>query len=98
MPDKTQTMTKERYVSKTSEQAISHIIEEAGEVIAAYGKAKRFGWTSWNPELPPEDQETNQEWFLRELDDLESAIGAFRKTEVVERQELITRIEKGKKS
>lgn len=68
---------KPQYKSKSVEQAIAHIVEECGELIAAYGKGKRWGWQSVNPELPKEQQETNQDWFIRELRDLERAVRAY---------------------
>lgn len=66
------------FESKTIDQALAHIIEEAGEVITAFGKAQRFGWDSVNPLLPEKEQESNRDWFLRELKDLEKAIQGFR--------------------
>lgn len=67
----------ERYGSTSREQAAAHIIEECGEVLAAGGKAIRFGWQAVNPEIPVSDQETNLDWFERELKDLERAIEAY---------------------
>lgn len=32
-----------------------------------------------NPELPPAERETNRDWILREIKDLEAAIKAVRK-------------------
>lgn len=65
------------YRSRNVEQAIAHIVEECGELLAAYGKAKRWGWQSVNPELSSEQQETNQEWFIREFRDLKRAMHAY---------------------
>lgn len=65
---------KERYRPETTDQKLGYLTEECGEVLAAVGKARRWGLESVNPELPPEQQETNRDWILRELNDLELAI------------------------
>lgn len=57
----------------TQTQKIGWFIEESGEVLSAVGKIIRWGVDSYNPELPPEERETNREWALRELADLEVA-------------------------
>lgn len=62
------------YYPKTAEQKLGYLAEEAGEVLAAVGKSQRWGLHSVNPELPPEQQERNQDWLLRELQDLKGAI------------------------
>lgn len=67
-----------RYEPKTLQQKLGYLIEECGEVTAAAGKTIRWGLDSFNPELPVAEQETNQEWLLRELADLEQAIGYIR--------------------
>jgi hypothetical protein len=59
---------------KTDSQFLAHIIEEAGEVISAYGKTQRWGEDSVNPLLPKAEQETNFDWLMREIDDLDGAI------------------------
>ena len=68
----------ERYRSTNPRQALGHVVEECGEVLAAAGKTIRWGWDSVNPELPLDQQETNLAWLMRELSDLERAIKAFR--------------------
>ena len=68
------------YRSHTPRQALGHLIEECGEVLAAAGKTLRFGWDSFNPELPEDQRETNLAWLLRELADLDRAILAFRRS------------------
>ena len=72
------------YEPKTHDERLSHLMEEAAEVIAAAAKSQRFGLESYNPELPPEERETNRDWLLRELQDLartvEGAINAFSST------------------
>jgi hypothetical protein len=47
-------------------------------VLQAIGKTIRWGLESVNPELPPEQQESNAAWILRELDDLTGAIERLR--------------------
>lgn len=59
-------------------QVLAHLIEEAGEVLAAAGKSLRFGLDSVNPYVPLEEQETNRDWLLREIADLEQAIARVR--------------------
>ncbi len=68
---------KDEYRSKTPEQALSHLVEECGEVLAAAGKTLRFGPGSVNPELPATQQEKNIVWLSREIQDLKRAINAF---------------------
>lgn len=62
---------------KTPEQFMGHVCEEAGEVVTAIGKIIRFGPLSYNPTLPPEEQETNRAWLLRELIDLQGAVERY---------------------
>jgi NTP pyrophosphatase (non-canonical NTP hydrolase) len=64
----------ERYRSKNLNQAIGHMVEECGEVLAAVGKSQRWGLESSNPELPESERETNRTWLLREMRDLKAAI------------------------
>lgn len=64
----------------TFEQRLGHLIEECGEILAAAGKTLRFGMLSTNPELPPEQQETNISWLKRELQDLKLAIVRLEQT------------------
>jgi hypothetical protein len=42
------------------------------------GKSIRWGLDSTNPELPEAERETNRDWILRELHDLEAAIAHAR--------------------
>lgn len=65
---------KEAYSPQNIDQALDHVVEECGEVIAAYGKMRRFGPQSVNVELPVEQQETNGDALLRELGDLLGAM------------------------
>lgn len=75
----------EQYRPRTFEQKMGYLVEEAGEVLAAAGKTQRWGLRSVNPELPPEEQETNRDWLLRELKDLRRAID-FVETELIDDQ------------
>ena len=72
---------KPQYFPKTTEQRLGYLVEECGEVLAAVGKAQRWGLESFNPELPVVDprlrsggRATNRRWILREIADLENAI------------------------
>lgn len=66
--------TAARYKSTTTHQAISHMLEECGEVVAAAGKTFCRGLNGFNTELPTEGREPNRDWLLRELKDLKRAI------------------------
>ena len=66
-----------RYYPVTIEQKLGYVVEECGEVLAAIGKTQRWGLESFNPD-PGASQETNREWILRELKDLESACSILR--------------------
>lgn len=66
------------YEPKTLAGKLGYLVEECGEVLAAVGKTQRWGLENFNPELPPEKRETNREWVLREMLDLERAIGMVR--------------------
>lgn len=59
--------------------ALGRFIEECGEALAAAGKTVRFGWHSWNP-LITEHRESNEEWLMREIADLETAIARLKKS------------------
>lgn len=65
---------KDEYKPRDTDSKIGYLIEECGEVLSACGKSVRWGLDSFNPELPPEKQEQNGEWILRELKDLKRAI------------------------
>ncbi len=67
-------MSDPRFLQEGFDKQLAHVIEECGEVLAAAGKTQRWGRDSVNPLLPPEQQETNEAWLLRELDDLQEAI------------------------
>lgn len=42
-----------RYMPKTHEGRLDHLIEEMGEVMVAIGKMRRFGPYNQDPRLPP---------------------------------------------
>lgn len=69
---------KDQYRPHTTHEKVAYLIEECGELLAALGKSLRWGLDSVNPELPVQDQETNQEWVLREIDDVERALNLVR--------------------
>ena len=71
-------MNKAYINSADPRQCLARLIEEAGEVLAAAGKSARFGFDSFNPELPVDQQETNADWLLREMDDLQHAMNDLR--------------------
>lgn len=65
---------KPEYEPTTHLQRLGYLVEESGEVLQAVGKTIRWGLESSNPELPPEQRESNAAWILRELKDLRGAI------------------------
>lgn len=67
-------MTDPRYMRPGLDFARGKAIEEAGELLAALGKALRWGWTSVNPELPEHARETNLVWVKREMADVRGAL------------------------
>ena len=69
---------KEKYKPVTEKEKLGYLVEECGEVLAAAGKTLRWGSDSVNPELPTSEQETNEDWLLRELHDLQHAIDIIR--------------------
>lgn len=86
---------KPEYEPKTLDQKLGYLVEEAGEVQAAVGKAIRWGLESSSPELPPEEQVTNRDWILAELVDLERAIGYVRAELIKAKAPTIKRDEDG---
>ena len=67
-------MTDQKYMRPGLPFAMGKAVEEAGELLAAMGKAMRWGWDSVNPELPPAQQESNQRWVRREMQDVRDAL------------------------
>lgn len=67
-------MSDPRYLQEGYKAQSAHVVEEIGEVMgvlgdlaAAIGKAGRWGLESFNPDLEPEDQETNRAWIMRAM-------------------------------
>lgn len=73
-------MSDHRFLQDGFDAQLAHLIEECGEVLAAAGKTQRWGRDSVNPLLPPNEQETNENWLKRELVDLKQAIGRLEHT------------------
>ena len=67
-------MTDPKYMRPGLPFAIGKATEEIGEFLAAIGKSVRFGWDSSNPELLPEQRETNEAWVRREMKDVRDAL------------------------
>jgi hypothetical protein len=67
-------MTDERYMRPGLDFAVGKLVEELGELQAALGKTLRWGWDSYNPELPPEEREANIDWVRREMEDVRGAL------------------------
>ncbi len=65
---------KKKYYPKTNREKLGYLVEECGKTIGAIGKALRWGLDCYNPELPPDQRETNRSWIARELKDLKRAI------------------------
>lgn len=70
-------MSKPEYLREGFDFCLAHLVEECGEVIAAAGKTQRWGRESYNPE-PGASKETNEEWLLREIKDMEDCISRIR--------------------
>ena len=68
-------MTDPRFLQPGVDAQIAHVVEEAGEFLAAVGKSYRWGLLSENPLLPSEQREPNVTWLWRELLDLQQ-VGA----------------------
>ena len=67
-----------KYVDGSSvDKCLGHFVEEIGECLQAYGKVQRFGLLSRHPDEP--QGETNKEYLLREIGDLEGAILRLKK-------------------
>lgn len=73
-------MSDSRFLQKGFNKQLSHLIEECGETLAAAGKLQRWGKDSVNPLLPPKQQETNLDWLIREMKDLDQALSRLKET------------------
>jgi hypothetical protein len=67
-------MTDQKYMRPGLDFALGKTVEELGELQAALGKTIRWGWDSFNPELPVSQQERNRNWVLREMSDVRGAL------------------------
>lgn len=67
-------MTDQKWMRPGLDFAIGKAIEEIGELGAAIGKSIRWGLDSYNPEIPPAQQETNEAWIRREMQDVRGAL------------------------
>lgn len=67
-------MSDPRFLQKGFTKQLAHVIEEAGEMLAAAGKTQRWGLKSFNPLAKYEERESNRKWLKRELIDLRDAI------------------------
>lgn len=66
-------MSQSKYIREDYASCLGRFIEECGEALAAAGKTMRWGLDSVNPELPREQQETNEAWLRREIADVQDA-------------------------
>ena len=78
-------MSDPRFLQTGFDKQLAHAIEECGEFLAAAGKTQRWGRESVNPLLPPDQQETNEAWLLRELDDTIGALQRLKGTMLTDR-------------
>jgi len=67
-------MSDSKYLRPDVDFCMAHAVEEAGELMAALGKTMRWGFWSFNPELPVDQRETNIDWVRREMADLRDAL------------------------
>ena len=67
-------MTDQKYMRPGLPFAMGKAVEEAGEFLAAMGKTMRWGWNSYNPEVPKSERESNADWVRREVADLRGAL------------------------
>lgn len=87
-------MTDSRFLQEGFAAQAAHVVEEKGELdkvlgdlLAAIGKAQRWGLDSVNPLLPKAQQETNRDWICRaitacyaELADMKQVLDRLRNT------------------
>ena len=67
-------MTQQKYMRPGLNFAVGKAVEELGELQAALGKTLRWGWESYNPELPSDERERNETWVRREIADVRGAL------------------------
>lgn len=85
-------MSDPRFLQSGRDAQAAHVVEEAGEMmkdlgdlLAAIGKTKRWGWQSVNPLIPEDQREMNRDWVRRAL--------AAAKPEVADLLQAIERLE-----
>ena len=66
-------MTDPKYMRPGLDFAMGKAVEEADEFLQAIGKTYRWGWSSYNPELPRISRKSNAAWVRREMRDLRGA-------------------------
>lgn len=64
-------MSNPKYLRNDFDFCLARLIEECGEVLAAAEKLQRWGRDSVDPTVPVFHQETNEDWLLLEMKDLE---------------------------
>lgn len=67
-------MTDIKYMREGLPFAVGKAVEELGELQAALGKTMRWGWNSYNPELPAEQRIANVDWVFAEMADVRDAL------------------------
>ena len=72
-------MTDPKYLRPGLDFARGKVVEELGELQAALGKTLRWGWQSYNPDLPRDQRETNANWVRREIADVRGALDNLEK-------------------
>lgn len=72
-------MTQQKYMRPGLDFAVGKTVEELGELQAAIGKTIRWGWLSFNPDIPPAERETNAAWVRREIADVRGALDNLEK-------------------
>lgn len=71
--------SKPEYMPKTPRERLGYLIEECGEVLQIAGKSLRYGYRSFNPELPYNERVTNAVLMQREIANVEAAIAMVRR-------------------
>ena len=72
-------MTDQKYMRPGLTFAVGKTVEECGELCAALGKTIRWGWNSYNPELPSDKRVFNIDWVRAEMNDVREALDNLKK-------------------
>ena len=67
--------------------AVGKAVEELGELSSALGKTLRWGWRSYNPELPVGERVTNRAWVRAEMQDVREALDNLERWMAVEEKD-----------